>query len=118
MGFNTESTRTKFGEPKKAVKNGIARSNLGIAMLMASQAKAFAPVAEEHGGLLRNSISASNLKGSHMLNDGTGPQGKPLKVDGLKGDEAYVGGNVEYLVHQEYGTKFIPAQPSLRPAKR
>ena len=35
------------------------------------------------------------------------------KVDG---DEGKVGTNVEYAIHQEYGTKKMSAQPFLRPA--
>lgn len=37
----------------------------------------------------------------------------------LAGDTVYVvGTNVEYAIHQEYGTKNMDAQPYLRPAAR
>jgi HK97 gp10 family phage protein len=34
----------------------------------------------------------------------------------VMGPEGYVGSNVEYAAYQEYGTKFMDAQPYLRPA--
>jgi HK97 gp10 family phage protein len=40
-----------------------------------------------------------------------------LTVDG-QGLVAYVGTNVDYAIFQELGTRFMPAQPFLRPALR
>ena len=106
-------TRQRHGDPVRAVKNATEKSNLQIAVEVAAQGKLLAPV---RYGQLRNSISASNTKTTMLLNDSPGDKGEPLRTRGLRGDEAYVGANVQHAVHQEYGTKHQPAQPYLRPA--
>ena len=106
-------TRQRHGDPVNAVKNATEKSNLQIAVEVAAQAKLLAPV---RYGQLRNAISASNTKTTMLLNDNPGDKGEPLSTKGLRGDEAYVGANVEHAVYQEYGTKRTRAQPFLRPA--
>lgn len=114
MGFKTESTRTKFGDPRDAVKRARKSSNLGIGAAIASQAKALAPV--EYGEL-RNSISASSIAKNVLLNTQAGDRANALDTSGLKEDQVYVGSNSDHAVFQEYGTKYMVAQPYIRPSK-
>ena len=114
MGFNTESTRTKFGDPRDAVKRARGLSNIGIGAAMASQAKALAPV--EYGEL-RNSLSASSTSKTVLLNNQAGDKAQALDTSGLKDDEVYVGSNSDHTIFQEYGTRYMVAQPFIRPAK-
>lgn len=106
-------SKSKYGDPRKAVKNASKRTNLEIAVQIASQAKALAPVDQ---GQLRNSISASTLRENVLLNDSQGNEAIPLETRGLREGEAYVGSNTDHTIFQEYGTVKQPAQPFLRPS--
>ena len=114
MGFNTSMKVTRYGDPKKAAAKGRTKSNLAIAAAIGAQAKLLAPV---EFGQLRNSIAASSLKQSLLLNNRGGDRAEPLDTAGLKGDQAYVGSNSDHAIFQEYGTRYMSAQPFLRPAK-
>ena len=105
--------RLKYGDPKKAVKAGVTASNLSIGVAIASQAKLLAPV---YYGQLRNSLSASNLRETKLLNNMSGEKAEALDTQGLKYDEVYVGSNSDHNIYQEYGTVKQPAQPYLRPS--
>ena len=105
--------RLKYGDPKKAVKAGVTVSNLSIGVAIASQAKLLAPV---DLGQLRNSLSASNLRETKLLNNMSGEKAEALDTQGLKDDEVYAGSNSDHAIFQEYGTVKQPAQPYLRPA--
>ena len=105
--------RLKYGDPKKAVKAGVTASNLSIGVAIASQAKLLAPV---DYGQLRNSLSASNLRETKLLNNMSGEKAEALDTQGLKYDEVYVGSNSDHNIYQEYGTVKQPAQPYLRPS--
>ena len=105
--------RTKHGNVKTAVANGKEISNLMIGAAIASQAKLLAPV---DYGQLRNSLSASNLRETKLLNNMEGEKADALDTQGLKDDEVYVGSNSDHAIFQEYGTVKQPAQPYLRPA--
>ena len=107
--------RTKHGNVKTAVANGKEISNLMIGAAIASQAKLLAPV---DYGQLRNSLSASNLRETKLLNNMEGEKADALDTQGLKDDEVYVGSNSDHAVAQEYGVgdKRTIAQPFLRPA--
>jgi len=105
--------RTKYGDVKSAVADGKAISNLMIGAAIASQAKLLAPV---DYGQLRNSLSASNLKETKLLNNMPGEKADALDTQGLKDDEVYAGSNSDHAIFQEYGTVKQPAQPFLRPA--
>ena len=105
--------RTKHGNVKTAVANGKEISNLMIGAAIASQAKLLAPV---DYGQLRNSLSASNLRETKLLNNMEGEKAEALDTQGLKDDEVYVGSNSDHAIFQEYGTVKQPAQPYLRPA--
>ena len=111
--------RLKYGDPKKAVKLALNPSSLNIGVAIASQAKLLAPV---DNGQLRNSLSASTLKETKLLNKGgfstKGPMeyAEELDTQGLKANEAYVGSNSDHAIFMEYGTVKTPAQPFLRPS--
>jgi HK97 gp10 family phage protein len=106
-------TRRSFGDPRKAVDKAIGKSSLELGTAIAAQAKLLAPVDQ---GQLRNSISASNLRQTELLNTQPGEQAEKLDTNGLKGDQVYAGSNSDHAIFQEYGTRNQPAQPYLRPA--
>ena len=106
-------TRIKHGNVSKAIKDIVKNSNLELGVQIASQAKALSPV---DLGQLRNSISASNLEQTVLLNNKQGDEAKELNTSGLKDDEVYVGSNSDHALYQEYGTIRQPAQPFLRPS--
>jgi len=100
---------------KLAIKGASEKLVLEMAIKVANQAKLLAPF---QFGQLRNSISvATKAQTGIELNKDGGEQAPPLKQDGLKEAEAYVGSNVTHAVPQEYGTKFQRPQPFLVPAK-
>lgn len=74
-------------------------------------------------GMLKNSIMWSkgwdsdtfNFPKEGGFNTGGGKQAT-VKIDAPNGIEAVVGTAIEYGVYQEFGTRFQPAQPYLRPA--
>jgi hypothetical protein len=105
--------RLKYGDPKKAVKLALNPSSLNIGVAIASQAKLLAPV---DNGQLRNSLSASTLKETKLLNNKSGEFAEALDTQGLKANEAYVGSNSDHAIHMEYGTIKAVAQPFLRPS--
>ena len=111
--IKVNAQRTKYGNVKTAVANGKEISNLMIGAAIASQAKLLAPV---DYGQLRNSLSASNLRETKLLNNMDGEKAEALDTQGLKGDEVYAGSNSDHAIFQEYGTVRQPAQPYLRPA--
>jgi HK97 gp10 family phage protein len=111
--IKVNAQRTKYGNVKTAVANGKEISNLMIGAAIASQAKLLAPV---DYGQLRNSLSASNLRETKLLNNMEGERADALDTQGLKDDEVYVGSNSDHAIFQEYGTVKQPAQPYLRPA--
>ena len=103
----------------EAVKIAIADASekmvLEMAIKVANQAKLLAPV---DLGQLRNSISVATPDQTGIqLNTLPGEKAPPLKQEGLKKAEAYVGSNVEHATYQEYGTKYQRAQPFLAPAR-
>ena len=111
--IKVNAQRIKYGNVKTAVANGKEISNLMIGAAIASQAKLLAPV---DYGQLRNSLSASNLRETKLLNNMEGEKAEALDTQGLKGDEVYAGSNSDHAIFQEYGTVRQPAQPYLRPA--
>jgi HK97 gp10 family phage protein len=100
---------------KAAIRQASEKMVLEMAIKLANQAKLLAPV---DLGQLRNSISVATKDQTGIeLNKNAGEKAPPLKQDGLKEFEAYVGSNVEHALHQEYGTKYQRAQPFLQPAR-
>ncbi len=106
-------TKIKHGNVSKAVAKAVGDSNLMLGAQIASQAKALAPV---DLGQLRNSISASSLSQTVLLNNKSGEKADALETTGLKDGEVYVGSNSDHALFQEYGTIKQPAQPFLRPS--
>jgi HK97 gp10 family phage protein len=106
-------TRKSFGDPRKAVDKAIGKSSLEFGVAIAAQAKLLAPVDE---GQLRNSLSASNLRETKLLNNSKGEKAEKLDTQGLKGDQVYVGSNSDHNIYVEYGTIKMVAQPYLRPS--
>ena len=106
-------TKIKHGDVLKAVAKTVKDSNLMLGAQIASQAKALAPV---DLGQLRNSISASSLSQTVLLNNKGGEKADALETTGLKDGEVYVGSNSDHALFQEYGTIKQPAQPFLRPS--
>lgn len=106
-------TRIKNGNVSDAILKTVKNSNLELGVQIASQAKVLAPV---DFGQLRNSISASSLSETKLLNDSNGEKAEALETTGLKDGEVYVGSNSDHTIFQEYGTIRQPAQPFLRPS--
>lgn len=106
-------TKIKHGNVSKAVAKAVGDSNLMLGAQIASQAKVLAPV---DLGQLRNSISASSLSQTVLLNNKGGEKADALETTGLKDGEVYVGSNSGHALFQEYGTIKQPAQPFLRPS--
>jgi HK97 gp10 family phage protein len=106
-------TRVSYGDPRKAVDKAVVKSSLALGTAIAAQAKLLAPVDQ---GQLRNSLSASNLRDTKLLNTQPGEQAEPLDTKGLKDDQVYVGSNSDHNIFLEYGTIKMVAQPYLRPS--
>ena len=101
-------------DPLTIVKNVTSKSNLALGAELVAQAKLLAPV---DTGQLRNSLSATSPKRENLLlNDSEGEKGKPLDVSGIQKDEVFRTSS-DHAVFQEFGTKYQPAQPFLRPAE-
>lgn len=93
------------------------KATLKIAMKITAQAKMHAPVAKEHGGRLRNSIMWKVGKTQGGLNDSPDDSpGRQLDFNPENDMSGAVGLNLDYGVYQEFGTRYMPPQPYLRPA--
>ena len=107
-------TRTRYCNPKKAVKNANKLSAMALGVIIAGQAKALCPVDK---GQLRNSISASSLTQTSGLNSKLSEEhAEPLNTKGLKGNQVFVGSSSDHAIFMEYGTVKTSAQPFLKPA--
>jgi len=97
----------KFGDPLKGADDGLNKSINETIAEIAREAKQLAPVKL---GQLRGSIMYSGPEG-----DGGHEEGPTIRDKG--GNKVgYVGTSVEYGVYQEFGTRYMPPQPFLRPA--
>lgn len=105
--MSSEITTKIYGDAKKAAMNATVQNNLSIGIAVASQAKALAPV---DMGQLRNSIMWKTLQAKGGNDGAEGLKSQPAS------NEVYVGSAVEHAVYQEFGTRYIPGQPYLRPA--
>ncbi len=118
--FRSEFKREKAGNPVEAVKTATDKTNLEMGMRVMGQAKLLAPVNKKigEGGRLRNSISVTSRHAEHKgFNDSPGDRAdNKLSTQGLTEGDVYVGCNLDYAVHQEYGTMRMAAQPFLRPS--
>lgn len=91
------------GNASKAMDECMKGGTLALAMQIIAQAKALAPV---DTGALRSSLG-------YKTHDGKGDLATDML---LKPGQAAVGSMLEYAVYQEFGTRYIPPQPYLRPA--
>jgi hypothetical protein len=100
---------------KEVIRYASEKMALTMALKLSNQAKLLAPVDQ---GQLRNSISIATKDQTGIdLNRDSGEKAPPLKQDGLKEREVYVGSNVAHATDMEYGTKFVHARPFLAPAR-
>lgn len=103
----------KFGDVPKAVQEGNDKALLTLVTRVTAQAKALAPV---DLGQLRNSIMGRVEKEDYGFNQGGGKQAIRIITEKAKQGEGYVGSNLLHAVYNEFGTRKMAAQPSLRPA--
>lgn len=97
----------KFGDPLKGADDGLNKSINETIAEITREAKQLAPVDTSQ---LRNSIMYDGPKGSG------GHEGGPV-INDKGGDKVgYVGTSVPHGVYQEFGTRYMPPQPFLRPA--
>ena len=95
-----------YGDAKKGIDLGTEKGLIKAAIMVQAQAKALADFSQGYQtGRTRASISYKTTTAS----DGD------LRVS-PKDKEAYVGTNVDYAPHIEFGTRKQAAQPFLRPA--
>lgn len=113
MAFKNEVSITIFGNPFIGADLGNEQTILEIANQVVNEAKALAPFDK---GQLRNSIMYRTSEEQGGFNDGAGtPAEKEIDSKPKKG-EGFVGTNLDYSIYLEFGTRFLPPQPFLRPA--
>lgn len=97
----------KYGDPLKGSEDSINNANIELLIRVTAQAKTLCPV---DSGILRSSIMwrVPGKEGGHE--DGKVLEAKPAKDGGL------VGSATEYAAYIEFGTRYMHAQPYLRPA--
>jgi len=109
---------TKYGDPIKGSENGTIKGIEDRCAAVVSQAKPLAPVRKKDGGRLRGSISyRTNRKkqGYESAGPESDPSSDKLPVSPpLK--SGFVGSNVYYAAHVEFGTRRQRPQPYMRPA--
>ena len=96
----------KFGDPLKGAEKGLEEIVLIKAIKITAEAKSRAPYDD---GILRGSIMYRTAKkvGGHEKGPTISLPGKALAV---------VGSALYYALYQEFGTRYMPPQPFLRPA--
>ena len=104
------------GNINKIFDDANIKSALELAIKITTEAKSLAPVAEKHGGRLRNSIMYKTNKESGGFNDSSGENSQAKINVNPKEAEAFVGFNLLYGIYQEYGTRKMAPQPFFRPA--
>jgi len=89
-----KSVKTYMNTGVDKIGKDIAEASvLELCLRVKAQARDLAPVAPVGGGRLRGSIDFE-----------------------IKGAEGFVGSPLEYAIYQEFGTRYMPPQPFLRPA--
>lgn len=103
----------KNGNPEKGADDGTKKAILITAIAVTAQAKELAPKDRLR---LTNSLMWQVQGKDGGFNDNPGEKA-PAKI-GLspREFEGYVGSALAYAVYQEMGTRYIGAQPYLRPA--
>ncbi len=74
------------------------------------------PNAPADTGALRNSLMWRTSEDEGGYNEQGGVNAEKKLETRPKDNEAVVGTNLDYGVYQEFGTRYMPAQPYLRPA--
>jgi len=98
---------------EKFIDSGNKNAVLELAINVSGMAKLYAPV---EFGRLRNSVmwKVKEKAGGH--ND-SGGMSNDKEIEVSPGEfDAYVGCNLDYAIYQEFGTRYMPPQPFLRPA--
>jgi HK97 gp10 family phage protein len=112
MAFKTTIEKVWNGSTVKIIgENMIRKSIFEIGLAVEGQAKLLAPVDK---GQLRGSVTTqSRDQGTDVIS----PALDSDKIDKPREDlEVFVGSALEHAIYQEFGTKFMNAQPYLRPA--
>ena len=104
------------------VESGVVKGNerglKEISNNIVTEAKLASP---SNTGRLRNSIHYKLAGGgTFRFNDGGGEKAKKNeKIPATPQiGESFVGTNVHYAIYQEFGTKYVPPHPFMRPAVR
>lgn len=96
---------TKNPDVQKIINEGIEAGIIQLCTNVRNQAVELAPVKD------------GELKGSIIWKtERAGSGGKLNDVKDPKDLDGYVGSPLDYAVYQEFGTRYIPPQPYLRPA--
>ena len=97
----------KYGDTLKGSTDSVTLGNIELVMRVTAQAKTLCPVRK---GQLRGSLmwKVPGFEGGHE--EGNVIEQNPGKGDGL------VGTATEYAAYVEFGTRYMDAQPYLRPA--
>jgi HK97 gp10 family phage protein len=102
------------GDALLGVEKGNQRGLTESAIFVTNQAKALAPVDLGQG---RNSVMYKEADGTDGgFNDSSGKQADNKLTSTPKAGSALVGTNLLYMLYQEFGTRYMNAQPWLRPA--
>jgi HK97 gp10 family phage protein len=102
-----------YGNTIKDAEKGNDKSLYELAVLITAETKSLAPVDK---GELKNSFMFKVEGSEGGFNDSDGEASLvPITGDAGNG-EAFVGSNSDHAVPQEFGTRTIYPQPSLRPA--
>ena len=96
-----------YGNPLEGSKNSIEKANIELLSNITAQAKALTPV---DTGFLRGSLMWKVPGTEGGFEQGNKVTVKPEKESGL------VGSAMEYAIYVEFGTRYMDAQPYLRPA--
>ena len=105
----------QFGDPIKGAQEGIDKAINETIAKIATEAKEFAP---SDKGQLRNSFMfrGPGIEGGFNNYPGKKAKGSDKITSIATTGVGYVGSNLDYAVYQEFGTKNMKPQPSLRPA--
>ena len=109
----------QFGDPIKGANAGIDKAINETLAAITTEVKEISPTnKKKDGGRLRNSWMYRGPGKDGGFNDSPGIKargGDKLRSIATNG-VGYVGSNLDYATYQEFGTKNMKPQPSLRPA--
>lgn len=112
MAQNTEVIFEETKNFNQITEKAIQAGNLELAIKINANQKSLAPV---DMGQLRNGLQYQTSDGkSGGLNDSGGESAGKMTVN-LKKNEAAVMSSAEHSLYQEFGTRYVKAQPFFRP---